>query len=51
LTSASGFFRNELSKRLKLRHIPELSFKEDDSIERGDRLLRLIDKVNPDKDS
>ncbi len=51
LTSASGFFRNELAKRLKLRHIPELSFKEDDSIERGDRLLRLIDKLNPDKDS
>ena len=51
LASASGFFRNELAKRLKLRRIPELSFKEDDSIERGDRLLRLIDKVNLDKDS
>ena len=50
-TSASGFFRNELAKRLKLRRIPELSFKEDNSIEQGDRLLWLIDKANPDKDS
>ena len=45
LASASGFFRRELAKRLKLRYIPELSFQWDDSIERGDRLLRLIDEV------
>lgn len=45
LTSASGFFRWELSKRLKLRHIPEISFHWDDSIERGARLLQLIDQV------
>ncbi|MFC1984781.1 30S ribosome-binding factor RbfA [Chloroflexota bacterium] len=51
LASASGFFRKELSKRLKLPHTPTLSFKEDDSIERADRLLRLIDEVSPDKDS
>jgi len=46
LAAASGFFRNELAKRLRLRHIPELSFQWDDSIERGDYLLQLIDKVN-----
>ncbi len=45
LVSASGFFRRELAKRLKLRYTPELSFQWDDSIERGDRLLQLIDKV------
>jgi len=45
LASASGFFRNELGRRLRLRRIPELSFKWDDSIERGVRLLELIDKV------
>jgi ribosome-binding factor A len=45
LTSASGFFRRELAKRLKLRYTPELSFQWDDSIERGDHLLQLIDKV------
>jgi len=46
LVGASGFFRNELAKRLKLRRIPELSFHWDDSIERGARLLELIDKVS-----
>ena len=45
LEAASGFFRNELSRRLKLRRIPELSFQWDDSIERGTHLLELIDKV------
>ena len=45
LTAASGFFRKELSKRLRLRRIPELSFQWDDSIERGVNLLQLIDKV------
>ncbi len=45
LASASGFFRRELSNRLKLRYTPELSFQWDDSIERGDHLLRLIDEL------
>ena len=46
LASASGFFRRELGKRLDLSRIPEFSFHWDDSIERGDRLLKLIDQVN-----
>ena len=49
LVSASGFLRKELAKRLKLRSTPELSFQWDDSIERGDRLLQLIDRVAPEK--
>jgi len=48
LAGASGFFRNELAKRLRFRHIPELSFQWDDSIERGDYLLQLINKVSSD---
>lgn len=49
LASASGFFRRELAKRLKLRNIPALSFHWDDSIERGDRLSRLIDQVTSEE--
>ena len=48
LTAASGFFRNELARRLRLRRIPELSFQWDDSIERGAHLQELIDKVTLD---
>jgi len=50
LASAAGFFRKELAARLKLRRIPELNFQWDDSLERGDHLLRLIDQVAPDED-
>jgi len=45
LTSASGFFRRELARYLKLRSVPALSFQWDSSIERGDRLSQLIDEI------
>jgi len=51
LASASGFFRRELTKRLRVRRVPELSFQWDDSIERGDRLSRLIDQVTSGEDA
>ncbi len=50
LAGASGFLRNELAKRLKLRRIPELRFQWDDSIERGTHLLNLINKTRPDRE-
>jgi ribosome-binding factor A len=43
--AASGFLRRQLANRLKLKHTPELSFHLDDSIERGDEVLRLIEQV------
>jgi len=45
LAAASGFLRNELTRCLRLRRIPELSFHWDDSIEQGAHLLELIDRV------
>jgi len=48
LAAASGFLRNELARRLRMRRIPELNFEWDDSIERGAHLLDLIDKVSAD---
>ncbi len=48
LAAASGFFRSELARRLDLRRVPELSFQWDDSIERGARVLELIDQVATD---
>ena len=46
LVSASGFFRSELSKSLKMRYVPELHFQWDDSIERGAHMAQLIDQVS-----
>ena len=48
LAAASGFFRKELGRRLRLRRIPELSFQWDDSIERGAHLLQLLDQLTAD---
>ncbi len=45
LAAAAGFFRKELGRRINLRYIPELNFRWDDSIERGDRLLQLMDNL------
>lgn len=50
LTAASGFFHHELMKRIKMRHVPDLSFHWDDSIERGEHLLQLIDDVVAEKE-
>ena len=44
-TAASGFLRKQLANRLRLKHMPELSFHFDDSIERGAEVLKLIDQV------
>ena len=43
LKHAAGFLRSELAHRMKLRAVPQLQFKHDESVERGMRLSRLID--------
>lgn len=45
LSSKAGFFRHELASRLFIRKVPELLFRSDESIERGSRLLELLDQV------
>ena len=45
LENAKGFIKREIGSRLKLRHIPDLSFKIDDSIERGIYMDKLIQDV------
>ena len=43
LARAAGYLRGEVGRRLSLRHAPRLEFVFDESIERADRLTRLID--------
>ena len=45
LRRAAGFLRSQLARRIKLYSTPELRFEYDESVERGDRLSRLIDSV------
>ena len=49
LKRSAGFLRSQLAKRIKLYTTPELRFEYDVSVERGDRLSRLIDSVIPRK--
>jgi ribosome-binding factor A len=52
LRRASTFLRLRLSQELRLRHVPELHFVHDDSVETGSRIDELISKaLNSDKDS
>ena len=46
LNAAAGFFSGELGKVLTMRHVPEVGFFWDDSIERGAHLSQLIDQAN-----
>jgi ribosome-binding factor A len=50
LNAAAGFLRTELARNLRLRRVPELSFHWDDSIEQGDRILRLLDQVSSEQE-
>lgn len=45
LESAKGFIRSALGQRMRLRHIPELHFKLDLSLERGAHVLSLLDHM------
>ncbi|HYM53405.1 MAG TPA: 30S ribosome-binding factor RbfA [Candidatus Dormibacteraeota bacterium] len=42
LDAATPWLRRRLSERLQIRHVPELSLRRDQSIESGDRVLRLL---------
>ena len=45
LDRAMGFVRRELGTRLRLRRIPDLHVRLDDTAERGTRVLRLLDTL------
>ena len=46
LVSAQVFVRTELAHRIRLRRIPEVLFRLDESIERGARVNRLLRQVS-----
>lgn len=45
LRSATGYVRSELGQRVRLRRTPEVIFLEDRSLERGDRLINLLNQI------
>ena len=45
LTDAAPWLRRQLGGRLTIRHVPQLVIRHDDSIEAGDRVLRLLNEI------
>lgn len=46
LKRASSFIRGKLSERVDIRHTPELKFMFDESIEYGNHIEDIIEKIN-----
>ncbi|CAN5839344.1 30S ribosome-binding factor RbfA [soil metagenome] len=49
LTDAAPWLRRRLAERLTIRHMPQLVIKHDDSIEAGDRVLKLLRELDEGK--
>lgn len=50
LERASGYIKKELAKNVKMRQIPHLIFRLDDSIEYGAHISNLLKRVVPEED-
>lgn len=46
LERATPFLRREIGQRLRLRRVPELHFHFDESVERGDRIERILQDLH-----
>jgi ribosome-binding factor A len=49
LKSATGYVRSELGHRMQLRRTPEVVFLEDRSLERGDRMITLLNRISQER--
>ncbi len=50
LKASTAFVRRELGNRIRLRRTPEIIFKEDTSLERGDRMLHLLNEISQNRE-
>ncbi|HPQ40139.1 MAG TPA: 30S ribosome-binding factor RbfA [bacterium] len=50
LAKASGFIRHELGLVLSLRHVPELRFEYDVSLEHGNRIWEQLEQLREEDD-
>ncbi len=49
LKAARGFIRRELANRVEIRHIPELDFVYDESIEYGKKIEDIIEEIHKEE--
>ena len=49
LVRAAPFLRRQIGRRLRLKRVPELEFFFDESIEKGDRIERIIQEISAER--
>ena len=49
LKACKPFVRQQLAQRIRLRRVPEIVFLEDNSIERGDKMLNLLNQISRER--
>ncbi|MCS6782412.1 MAG: 30S ribosome-binding factor RbfA [Gloeomargarita sp. SKYBB_i_bin120] len=49
LQSATGYVRSMLGQRIRLRRTPEVVFREDTSLERGSRVIALLNRLQQER--
>lgn len=49
LNRAASFIRGKLSQRVEVRHTPELKFIYDNSTEYGNKIEKIIEKINEEE--
>lgn len=50
LAKAAPFIRGELGRRLHIRHVPEIRFRADESLEASQRVMEILDELEIPKD-
>lgn len=51
LGDAAPWLRRRLGERLRIRHVPQLVLRRDDSIETGDRVLRILRELEDEREN
>ncbi len=51
LESASAFIRSELGRRMRLRFVPELLFRFDETVERGAHMMEILRDIKKEEKS
>ncbi len=50
LTSASPFIRSELGRRMRMRFVPEIIFRYDESVERGAHIMDILHSLEEEEE-
>ncbi|HJX61278.1 MAG TPA: 30S ribosome-binding factor RbfA [Dehalococcoidia bacterium] len=50
LTAAANYLRRQLNNRVSLRRMPELSFRRDESMEKGAHVLDLLNQISEESE-